>query len=206
MEEVRQRLVDTGLPREEALSMAYSVGATKDVVQAYGSREALNQELADYFQITRGAGAVSLKKLVVDDDRPYANPDDQKINLGTFASIEERRGTIFHEGAHHAEAANDFTRQAMIGWVQWRADSQQQQSLNSILGKRLYDEEETAYKDTWVNPYVGKTYRDEDGNDYFTEALSVGTEHLIDGKNMAKLYNKDPNHFWLTIGAYRDDD
>lgn len=207
MSEVQQRLLETGMPREDALRLAYSVAATKDVVKAYGGdREALNEELADYFQITNGAGAESLKKIVVDDDRPYADPDSGKLNLGGFESEEERRGTIFHEVAHHAEASNEFTRQAMVSWVQWRAESQQQQAMNEIIGKELYGDDERAYKDKWVSAYVGKTYRDEDDQDYFTEALSVGTEHLINPASMSKLYRKDPNHFWLTIGAYRDND
>ena len=213
MTEVRQHLLDTGLDREEALRMAYSVTVNKAVIKAYGEggHDAVNEDLAEFFQLTNGAGKGSFKKLAKDDARAYADPETGKVNIGQFKSVDERRENLFHEIAHHEEFREDkdFTRLAMVSWVQARADDQKQVPLNTIVGRNLFDAEEVAYRDAYVNPYVGKTYKEDDGpnaKDAYTEVLSVGTEHFISPEKMAKLYRKDPYHFWLTVGAYRDND
>lgn len=112
------------------------------------------------------------------------------INLGTRFD----KGTLFHELAHHLE--NDpIAKAASNGFLLKRRESPAAHTLRSLTGNKGYRADEVAYKDSFINPYTGKIYRDG-----VTEVFAMGVEYLADPKNAAMFAAKDPQMFAMITG------
>jgi len=104
------------------------------------------------------------------------------------------KGTLFHELAHHLE--NDpIAKAASNGFLLKRRESPVPHSLRSLTGNKGYRADEVAYKDSFINPYTGKIYRDG-----VTEVFSMGVEYLANPKDAAMFAAKDPQMFALITG------
>lgn len=163
------------------------------------SEEAIRSTLAEFLQLTGGKGSSSLQRIFKKDDRAYAS-EDGALNIGAQESEAERRATFWHEMGHHAEFESASRQAVLASWVQSRAIGEAMR-LNQMRPELAsYGDDEIAYPDKFISEYVGKVY--EDGA---TEVLSVGLEHFESVNKMLELYRRDPEHFFITIGAIRDD-
>jgi hypothetical protein len=112
------------------------------------------------------------------------------INLGTRFD----KGTLFHELAHHLE--NDpIAKAASNGFLLKRRESPAAHTLRSLTGNKGYRADEVAYKDSFINPYTGKIYRDG-----VTEVFAMGVEYLANPKDAAMFAAKDPQMFAMITG------
>lgn len=116
--------------------------------------------------------------------------DEKVINLGTRFD----KGVLFHELAHFLE--NDpIAKAASNGFLVKRREGPQAHSLRSLTGNKGYDAREVAYKDSFMDAYVGKIYRDG-----VTEVFSMGVQYLANPKDAAIFAAKDPEMFAMISG------
>ena len=119
-----------------------------------------------------------------------ARLDEKVINLGTRFD----KGVLFHELAHFLE--NDpIAKAASNGFLVKRREGKQTYSLRSLTGNKGYDAREIAYKDSFMDAYVGKVY-----SDGVTEVFSMGVQYLANPKDAAIFAAKDPEMFALISG------
>ena len=76
---------------------------------------------------------------------------------------------------------------------------------------------EAVIRDTFISPYVGRPYRTTGRDitklpkgvdvgevyDEATEVISMGAEHFSDPENMFRLYQADPEHFFMILSLTR---
>jgi hypothetical protein len=86
-------------------------------------------------------------------------------------------------------------------WTRSRADTFKNgnpiiKKLSSLCPGTKYRKDETAYKDSFFDPYVGKVY-DHDAS----EVVSMGIQMLADPNELYILMTKDPEHFKYLLGV-----
>lgn len=152
------------------------------------------QDLADFYRLSGGkASAISLVN--TGSKRAYAT----NINTSTDKKIiaidtNFTRTVLFHELAHHLE--NDaIAKAAANGFLVKRRESDKPYSLRSLTGNKGYGPREAAYKDSFLDAYIGKVY-----NDKTTEVFAMGVQYLASPLDTAILYAKDPELFALISG------
>jgi len=120
------------------------------------------------------------------------------VNIGQKFS----KRLALHEVAHRADYKNPEISLANRDWVRARCEkggfSSDPSKLSSLAPNGKYKDDEIALEDTFVDPYVGKVYPD-----MATEVLSMGLEHFSSDKLLTSLYQKDPEHVFLTLGAIK---
>lgn len=177
-----------------ALSQNVEPAAFKRLARAGYRKEQLIQDMADFYRL---CGGKSSKISIVTNGgrRAYTTnvvtSTDEKIIAidGDFT-----RTTLFHELAHHLE--NDPIAQAAAnGYLEKRRESPKLHSLRSLTGSKGYSAREAAYKDNFLNPYIGKVYSDKT-----TEVFSMGVQYLANPLDAARMYAKDPELFALMSG------
>jgi hypothetical protein len=82
--------------------------------------------------------------------------------------------------------------------VKSRATKKTPKKLSEITGLP-YGDEEKAYIDHFISPYVGKITP----SDSSSEVFSMGVDHFTTPERMIKLWNGDREHFDLTITNLR---
>lgn len=133
-----------------------------------------------------------------DGPRPAYHSDKDYINIGDKFS----KRLVLHEVAHRAEYRNPEVSQGNKEWVRARARAAGNSTTEPTPMTKLapdsstYTKDEVALENHFVDPYVGKQYPDS-----ATEVLSVGLEHFESPEKMLKLYKRDPEHFFLTLGS-----
>lgn len=135
-------------------------------------------------------------KFTYNDTRPNYLQATDTINIGDKFS----KRMALHEIAHRLEYQNPEISLANKQWVAARNQnsgcSSEPTKLQELVPKGDYKKDEVAFEDHFIDPYVGKKY-----SDAATEVLSVGLEHFADDKLFTKLYQQDPEHLFLTLGA-----
>lgn len=115
---------------------------------------------------------------------------EKVINLGSRFN----KTVLFHELAHHLE--NDpIAKAASNGFLLKRREGHGVYALRDLTGNKGYDAREVAYKDHFMDAYVGKVYRDG-----ITEVFSMGVQYLANPKDAAIFAAKDPEMFALITG------
>lgn len=119
-----------------------------------------------------------------------AKQDEKVINLGTRFD----KGVLFHELAHFLE--NDpIAKAASNGFLVKRREGPQVHSLRKLSGNKGYDAREVAYKDSFMDEYIGKVY-----SNGVTEVFSMGVQYLANPKDAAVFAAKDPEMFAMISG------
>jgi hypothetical protein len=150
----------------------------------------IHQDIAEFYKIT--GGKLHQVSVQTDGDR-RANATKigtmavQTINLGAGFS----RGTLWHELGHHLEF-DPICKKLANEFLEKRRESSNQYKLKDLVKGGGYRSDEIAYKDNFINPYVGKIY-----NDGCTEVFSMGLEHLSDPEKALEFAARDPEHFAL---------
>lgn len=105
-----------------------------------------------------------------------------------------KKRTLFHEMAHHLE--NDsMVLEAANGFLQKRRKSDKVVKLKKLCPNQNYDNDEYAWEDNFISPYVGKKY-----DNRVTEVLSMGVEVFSDPIATALLYSQDNEMMKLITG------
>jgi hypothetical protein len=76
-----------------------------------------------------------------------------------------------------------------------RTEDEESVPLFRLFAESDYHPIEMAKPDSFIDPYVGKVYRDRDGSIKWTEIVSMGIEAMW--TDPAKFANDDPEHFDL---------
>lgn len=157
------------------------------------TRDAIYRDMADFYRLS--GGKCSAIRLSSDGSR-RANAvgigtrlGEKVVNVGTRFN----RTVLFHELAHHLE--NDPIAMAGAnGFLAKRRESEQLHSLRKMTGQK-YGADEKAYKDSWLNEYIGKYY-----GSGVTEVFSMGVEFLSNPRDAAFFAARDPEMFALISG------
>jgi hypothetical protein len=170
---------------------------TEEQAHAWASKQVINQNARD--QLAKMKPPYPLDQLVLDmaefyrmaggrastvqfsvDGGGRANAEgveaiqtDKTINIGSYFN----KRVLWHELAHYIE--NDpVAKAASNGFIISRRESDTIHKLKDLAPLCSYDEHEVAYKDSFVDPYVGKVYVDG-----VTEVFSMGVERLCNPKD-----------------------
>lgn len=156
--------------------------------------EQVVRDMAEYYRLS--GGKASAIRIGIDGGRRAnavgvtARTDEKVINLGSRFN----KTVLFHELAHHLE--NDpIAMAASNGFLKRRRESDTKFTLRSLTGNKGYGPMEVAYKDGFIDPYVGKVYP---GG--ITEVFSMGVQYLANPSHAAILAAKDPHMLELITG------
>ena len=157
--------------------------------------EKLKQDMTEFYRMTGGR----LARISFDTkggQRAAAQPTTGVVYVaGSFS-----KQTLFHELAHVLED-DERTRSVANRFLDHRTGRTEEGknkvvSLAALTGNRNYKSSEVAYKDSFIDPYVGKHYRD----GKVTEVFSMGMQYFNSPESMAVLCEKDPDHFNFMLG------
>lgn len=198
-ESFRQKLIDeSSISQEQADKLASSIKINKEAADVVSEKE-LRAQASEFYRLMGGKGAESIRSFTKDSDRASANPEKGTVNIGNSA----KKSILFHEMAHHFEYNRKELAESSVGWIQSRATGKIAK-LKDLTGNENYRETEVALPDKFLNPYVGKVYRDSQGKiKPATEVISMGVERFSDPRSMVRFYLQDPEHFKFTLGAIR---
>lgn len=161
---------------------------TKAKKAGYDPKEAM-KDLVEFYRIT-GGRIPRLAYVTTRNQRSQASPHAGNLYVGSRFG----KKTFFHELAHLLESDRKIAAAAQV-FLEKRRESTTLYSLRSLTGIN-YKKDERAFKDNFINPYVGKYYRDE-----ITEVFSMGMQHLASPEALMELQQKDPEHLALMLGV-----
>lgn len=164
-------------------------------VQSTASKSLLDKDIADFMKLTGGAMKQPIT-YVATGNRAYARLTQGVINLGPQYS----KDILFHELGHFLEDQYPAINKLAHDFIQSKATSDTPQSLRKLTGK-AFNENEMAYPDDFLNPYVGKTYGKPGQGP--TEVISMALQYLTGPKAAAHLLRKAPDHFALIAGILK---
>jgi hypothetical protein len=154
------------------------------------SDDSMQEYIPEMFLLT--GNVARLKEVVRRDWRGSAGSDS--IDLGYGTPKGEGKTALFHEYGHIIEKKLQSSSW-MQEWVRSRATGEST-SLRELTGNNNYESDEKAVPDHFVHPYVGRDYKYEGGSEVF----SMGFQHFASSLDMSRLFMKDPEHFYLTLG------
>lgn len=115
--------------------------------------------------------------------RASADSRSPVINIGNKSNVP----TVIHEVGHKVEDMNSRILDDAVAFVDRRTEGEREEWLGGN-----YRRNETAKKDKFINPYMGKTYKTSLGY-YGTEVISMGLEYMA--TDPVKLAQEDPDYF-----------
>ncbi len=204
MTQLRDELLGESSPTAIAAAAAVPIRpAATDAIARHGREESeVRADMADYARLTGHLPNAQLDAT--------ANPRAhyQRSILGERdvldVGMSPERSTIFHELGHGSEFENPEIGDAARSFVAARAllatdgAPPQPQALREMVPGSNYKPEEMALEGGFANKYTGKTYPDG-----ATEVISTGIEKFTDPELMLRLFESDPEHFELILGAVR---
>jgi|GEM_PF-699406 len=127
------------------------------------------------------------------------------INLGvgsrTVEQVHQAKWETAHEWGHAIEHLNHKRAMRSGRFLEARTKGELASSLAELTGNSAFDFTEVARKDKFFDPYVGKIYPPKGSAATATEVLSMGAQHLVNLKDMARrVYTSDPETFHFTLG------
>lgn len=132
-------------------------------------------------------------------DRAFFDAGQGLLNLGRNIDAD----TVFHELGHAMETDVFDVMQATESWRNARAENAhgtlEPVALAQLCPGARYPVEEQAMQDHFISPYVGRVYEV-----FGSEVLSMGLEHFVSTARMTQLFERDPEHFLLIMGALQE--
>lgn len=153
----------------------------------------MRRDIAEFYRISGG----KLRNIAIVSDgsrRANAGGIGQPEGMEVRATGNFNKETLWHELAHHLEA-DPAAKQAANDFLIKRRESETVYSLRSLTGNKGYGSDEIAYKDAFINPYIGKVYQDQ-----VTEVWSMGVQYLSNPELAASFIAKDPEMASLIAG------
>lgn len=155
-------------------------------------KEKLLADMAEFYRLTHG----KLKDVSIGHSRRDRAHSAESADLMTgYIELGGRpdKRVLFHELAHNLES-DVLAKELANGFLIKRRESPETYSLNRLVKGSGFNSHEKAYKDDFVNPYIGKVYRTEN-----TEVFSMGVETLADPAKFAELIALDEEHAALIL-------
>lgn len=131
-------------------------------------------------------------------DRAYSHGGF--INVGRPVDTATATRIALHELGHNYEKTRLSTNMLSQSFMRGKATSNQPERLSELTGNDNYREDEVAYPDHFVSPYVGKVY--ENGG---TEVFSMGVENFRDSDTLSEFFINHPDHFYSTLTSLLTD-
>ena len=188
--------------QEKADSWAAAQTITKSAKTRLGKlgyKEAdIRRDMAEFYRITGG----KLRHIVLDSNgkkRAHATGIGHFEDTVIYPGSRFNKTVLWHEMAHHLEV-DPSAKAAANGFLLKRRESEKKYRLRDLTGNKGYGTREIAYKDDFINPYVGKVYDDE-----VTEVWSMGIQYLSNPKDAALMLGKDPEMAALIAGYLQSD-
>jgi len=120
------------------------------------------------------------------------------VELADHPNIGFRMDTLHHEFGHSLEHTNPQVMRIALDFRASRSGNRKPVKLRTLTKSKNYGENEKAFPDEFVHPYVGKEYRDaRTGEDRATEVISYGVECMRQRDRAYELFVKDPEHFFI---------
>lgn len=154
----------------------------------------LRQDMAEFYRFS-GGRVVKVKIHSKGDRRANATGIEDHGKEGTInldSAFDKR--VLWHELAHHIEA-DPVAKMAAGKFIRRRSVDGKAYSLNSLIGGKGYRPNESAFKDHFFNPYVGKIY-----NHGVTEVFSMGVESFSDPLTLGRRMAQDPETLEFVAG------
>lgn len=156
--------------------------------------EDLRKDCADFYRMTGG----KLPSIIFETTRSgrahASGIENVQGSRRVAISSNFGRGVLFHELGHHLEG-DPVAKEAANGYLVRRRESAKLYRLRDLTKNPNYRPSEVAYKDKFLNPYMGKVY-----SDRCTEVFSMGMEYLAHPKKAATLFAKDRELYDLITG------
>ena len=114
------------------------------------------------------------------------------VNDGIYMWASASNTTYLHEMGHAIEWRLDSSARKSKMWLNRR--SKDTESMRDLTGLSAYGADEMAYTNDFIDPYVGKIYRDG------SEVLSMGLQQFIGPWTLRKFAEDDFDHFAYVIG------
>ena len=148
-------------------------------------------QLVDDSVITAGSSAKPVFKST-GQQRSFFDPADSTVNM--YAKAPAR--TVVHELGHWLEEVNPDIHAKAVSFLERRTQGESDKWLGSGYAKH-----ETARRDKFLSHYMGKIYKNRNGDYYATEIVSMGLEYMhSDPYTLAK---DDPDYFDFIYGLAR---
>ena len=129
-----------------------------------------------------------------------ATSDDRAYHMGGSIYIRDTdvKRVVFHESGHAIELVGS-NHKAAIAFRNSRTSGDKTKLLSEVCPGYGYDNSERTREDNFYSPYVGKIYTNA------SEVISMGVEMFATPSKMKQLYNKDKEHFALTLAVMAGD-
>lgn len=101
--------------------------------------------------------------------------------------------SVVHELGHALEDRDPVVHTLATGFLERRTKNEPAQKLRDMMGGS-YDDTETAAKDRFISPYMGKIYGDRSKPEA-TEIVSMGSQYMTNHMGRWELAQKDPEYF-----------
>lgn len=121
------------------------------------------------------------------------------VRNGIYLESGETPEVVIHELAHALEEANATLRDRVHTWLDDRTKGDRLERLRDLTGL-AYAPHELTRKDRFRNPYVGKEYRDSQGQRFATEVTSMGVQWLY--QEPLEFVRDDPEMFDLLMELF----
>lgn len=181
--------------------------AIADHVGGLENYDKMRGQVVDAYALMNGHIHTVKKVEVSMTQRASANAQEEVVRI-----YQPTARQVHHEVAGHmAESSNPELHDAAKSFLLRRAADAPPKKL-SDMADLVYRDNEIAYPDKFIDPYVGKVYdhldtlrpdaarkagRKQMGS---TEVLSMGLEHFTSPNSMTMLYSQDKEHFFLIAG------
>ena len=150
--------------------------------------DGVKDDITEVAKMLNGKGFPKIREVRYYPDRAYYD--------GVDVVYDGTKRTLFHEVAHSLEIEDPELFRISRNWIEDRATGPGA-SLNAITKKTIYDNDEYAFPDHFLSPYVGKIYPNA------TEVWSMGVERLSSPSHMLKFAAEDPEHFNMVVGLLK---
>lgn len=159
-----------------------------------GYKEAeIRRDMAEFYRLTGG----KLRNIALVSTSPRRASagnigDFEGSSVNVSGNFDKR--VLFHELAHHLES-DPAAVMAANGFLLKRRESETVYSLKSLTGNPGYRSDEGAYKDSFIDPYIGKVY-----SNGWTEVFAMGVQEFRDPISTAQFFAKDPEMAAMIAG------
>lgn len=201
MESLRQAIIKKhGVDEKSAQAYVDRLVIGDNLARQPQALSETKQAIKEVFRMSGGRVAATLNYVNRENNnRAYANWGAGEIVLGKSSD----RRTIFHEAGHHVEYQSQSVREAARDFIESRATSKIPEKLSKLTGNKDYDDHEVAMPGKFTSPYIGKINGAKGAT---TEVVSMGLENFHSKEKMKEYHDKDPQHFYFTIGVLIGED
>lgn len=171
------------------LILAYSTASKVAFESRFQPTDAL-KGAASWLQLNVATDDVSATVyMTADSTRGFARKGE-----GLYVGQASQGTTVVHEYGHWIELSKPGVKAAARQFRSDRTKGSKLISLRRLAKGQSYGQHESAYKDKFIDPYVGKYYAS--GS---TEVISMGLEAMYRGP--LSFLQLDSDHFFLTLAV-----